>query len=221
MGGMQTATITDLLGDDRWGEQRIAGLDRGSRRLYALILYRFTQGGPPHNRDLERLGFHEDALSQLLSRDLVALGDDGQVAVAYPFSAVATRHRVVAEDGQVYWAMCAIDALGMPYLLHQAAEIHAREPDSDQSINIAIDPVADTPNGNPTSAVVVVARSGDGCAAGCLCPHTNLFASAAAGERYLATSELHGTILDLPAATAAGRRLFGDLLGRLGAGAPR
>jgi alkylmercury lyase-like protein len=117
--------------------------------------------------------------------------------------------------------MCAIDALGMPYLLHQAAEIHTREPDSDQSMTIAIDPVADTPNADPTEAVVVVARSGGGCAAGCLCPHTNLFASAAAAERHLATSELHGTILDLPAATAAGRRLFGDVLDRLGAGAPR
>jgi Alkylmercury lyase len=220
MGGMHTATITDLLGDDRWAEQRIAGLDRGSRQLYALILYRFTQGGPPHSRDLGRLGFHEDALSQLLSRDLVALGDDGQVAVAYPFSAVPTRHRAVAEDGQVYWAMCAIDALGMPYLLRQAAEIHAREPDSDQSITIAIGPVVDTPNAGPTEAVVV-ARSGDGCAAGCPCPHTNLFASAAAAERYLATSELHGSILDLPAATTAGRRLFGDLLDRLGAGPPQ
>jgi hypothetical protein len=216
---MRPATITDLLGDDRWAEQRIAGPDPSARRLYALILNRFSQGAPPHSRDLGRLGFHEDALSQLLARDLVALGDDGQVAVAYPFSAVPTRHRVVVEDGQVYWAMCAIDALATPYLLHQAAEIHAREPESDQSITIAIDPVADTPNAESTEAVVVVARSGDGCAAGCLCPHTNLFASAAAAERYLATSELHGTVLDLQAATAAGRRVFGDLLDRLGAGA--
>jgi hypothetical protein len=46
-----------------------------------------------------------------------------------------------------------------------------------------------------------------------------LFASAAAAERYLATFEPHGTILDLQAATAAGRRLFGDLLDRLGGGA--
>jgi hypothetical protein len=46
-------------------------------------------------------------------------------------------------------------------------------------------------------------------------PHINLFASKAAAERYLARPELRGTILTVPDATDAGRRLFGDLLERL------
>lgn len=57
--------------------------------------------------------------------------------------------------------------------------------------------------------------SGSGCSSACACPHINLFASPEAAERYLARPELHGTILTIPEATAAGRRLFGDLLDRL------
>jgi hypothetical protein len=132
-----------------------------------------------------------------------------------------TRHRVLTEDGRAYWAMCAIDALGMPYLLHEAAEVRAQQPGSDRTIRIAIDPATETVHAHPADAAVAVARAGDGCAAGRACPHINLFASTAAAERHLADSDLYGKILDLPAATAAGRRVFGDLLDRFGAGARR
>jgi hypothetical protein len=218
MTDLQTATITEILGDDRWAADRISGLHPDARRLYALILYRFTEGGPPDRDELSRLGLGEDALSELVERDLVALGPHGQVAVAYPFSTMPTRHQVRTQRGQTYWAMCAIDALGMPYLLHQAAEIRAPEPGSDCEIIVAIDPVAQTLRPDPACAAVVVARTGDGCAAACACPHINLFASSAAAERYLAGSDLYGAILDVATATAAGRRVFGDLLDRLGAG---
>jgi hypothetical protein len=214
---LQPPTITEILGDDRWAADRISGLDPDARRLYALILYRFTEGGPPDRDELSRLGLGDDALSELIERDLVQLGPDSQVAVAYPFSTMPTRHQVRTEHGQTYWAMCAIDALGMPYLLHQATEIRAREPGSDRAITIAIDPAAQTLRPDPAGAAVAVARTGDGCAAACACPHINLFGSTAAAEGYLASSDLHGAILDVGAATAAGRRVFGDLLDRLGA----
>jgi alkylmercury lyase-like protein len=217
MSDLQTVTITDILGDDRWARNRVARLNPAARRLYALILYRFTEGGPPKREELSDLGFDAAALSELVDRDFVQLGADAQIAVAYPFSASPTRHQVFAQDGRAYWAMCAIDALGMPYLLHQAAEVRAQEPSSDQAITVAIDPDAQTVRADPANAAVVVARASDGCA----CPHINLFASTAAAERYLAASELPGTILDLPGAMAAGRRAFGDLLDHLGAGGRR
>jgi Alkylmercury lyase len=217
----QTATITEILGDDRWADDRISGLHPLARRLYALILYRFSEGGPPERDELSRLGVDDDALSELVERDLVQLGPDGRIATAYPFSTAPTRHRVRTEDGRAYWAMCAIDALGMPYLLHDAAEIRAREPGSDRTITIAIDPAAQTLHADPADAAVVVARAGTGCAAACACPHINVFASVAAAERYLAASDLDGAIVDLAAAAAAGRRTFGDLLERLGEAAKR
>jgi hypothetical protein len=221
MSDPQTVTITDVLGDERWAANRIAGLTPTARRLYALILHRFTEGGPPDRDELRDLGFTADALSELVERDLVQLGAGAQIAVAYPFSASPTRHQVLTEDGRAYWAMCAIDALGMPYLLHQAGEIRAQEPGPDRAITVAIDPDAQTVRADPADAAVVVARARDGCAAGCACPHINLFASTAAAERHLIQSELQGTILDLPNAVAPGRRLFGDLLDHLGAAGER
>jgi Alkylmercury lyase len=169
MSNLQTTTITDVLGDARWAADRIAGLAPAARRLYALILYRFTEGGPPDRDELSDLGFSADALPELVERDLAQLGPDAQIVVAYPFSASPTRHRVLTEDGRAYWAMCAIDALGMPFLLHQAAEIRAREPGGDRAIKIAIDPDAQTVRADPADAAVAVARAGDGCAAGCAC----------------------------------------------------
>jgi hypothetical protein len=221
MSALQSTTITDVLGEDRWAANRIAGLNPAARRLYALILYRFTEGGPPKREELSDLGIDAAALSELVDRDLVQLGTDAEIAVAYPFSASPTRHEVFTEDGRAYWAMCAIDALGMPYLLRQAAEIRAQEPDSNRAITVVIDPETQTVRADPADAAVVVARASDGCAAGCACPHINLFASTATAERYLVASELGGTILDIPGATAAGRRAFGDLLDRLSAGGRR
>jgi hypothetical protein len=218
MSDLRTLTITDVLGDERWGANRIAGLRPDARRLYALILYRFTEGGPPDRDELSDLGFGADALSELVERDLVRLGADAQIAVAYPFSATRTRHEVLTDDGRAYWAMCAIDALGMPYLLQQAAEIRAREPDSDRAVTVVIDPDTQAVHADPADAAVVVARAGDGRAADCACPHINLFTSSSAADRYLVTSQLQGTTLDLPDAIAAGRRAFGDLLNCLGAG---
>jgi len=40
---MASAHRGDVLGDDRWAANRIAGLNPSARRLYALILYRFTE----------------------------------------------------------------------------------------------------------------------------------------------------------------------------------
>jgi hypothetical protein len=162
MSDLQTTTITDVLGNDRWAANRIAGLAPASRRLYALILYRFTEGAPPDRDELSDLGFGGEALSELVEHDLVQLDPDGEVAVAYPFSASPTRHRVLTDDGRAYWAMCAIDALGIPYLLHQAAEVRAQEPGSYRAITDAIVPAAVTVRAEPADAAVVVARAGVG-----------------------------------------------------------
>ena len=41
----------------------------------------------------------------------------------YPISALETSHRVVLEDGRQFFAMCAIDAIGSAFTLHQNTEI--------------------------------------------------------------------------------------------------
>jgi hypothetical protein len=209
------ALIEMVIGEDRWAPKRLAGLGPAERRLYEFMLRRFADGEVPSPAEVASLDETGEAIRMLVERDLVGLGRRNEVALAYPFSARPTRHRVELADGRRYWAMCAIDALGIPYLANHSGAVHASEPNSDRAISVEIDPDAPSPGWTPAEAVVVAASSGSGCVSGCACPHINLFASSAAAERYLATPGLRGTILTVPEATDAGRELFGDLLERL------
>ena len=207
--------IETVIGEDRWATNRLAGLGAAERRVYAFILRRFADGEMPAPLDVARLEEDGLAMRTLVDRDLVGLGPGNEIALAYPFSAQPTRHRVRLADGRGYWAMCAIDALGIPYLVHQAVEINAREPASDRTIRVEIDPDVPRRRWTPAEAVVVAASSGSGCVSGCACPHINLFASKAAAERYLAAPQLRGAILTVSEAADVGQTLFGDLLERL------
>jgi hypothetical protein len=114
-------------------------------------------------------------------------------------------------DGRSYHAMCAIDALGIPYVLREAGEIASREPDGRTRVCVTVDPDRE-PSWTPTYSVAVAAV-GDGCClAEAACPHINLFCSPDAATRYLAGHALRGSILSITGAATAGRWLFGELL---------
>ena len=59
----------------------------------------------------------DEVLAALHDMDAVRLDPEGRIAVAYPFSAYPTRHRVRIDDRVDVYAMCAIDALGMSAML--------------------------------------------------------------------------------------------------------
>jgi hypothetical protein len=116
--------------------------------------------------------------------------------------------------------MCAVDGLGIPYLLGQRGELEAHEPDARQIIRVTADPEGE-PTWTPVEGVALVA-AGDGCSlAQAACPHINLFVSPQAAKGYLNTHALQGTILSIADAARAGRWLFGDLLQQLADAAAR
>jgi hypothetical protein len=89
--------------------------------------------------------------------------------------------------------MCAIDALGIPYMLGGRGEIHAQEPNGPRVIRVTVDPEG-APAWTPAHAVAVAAL-GDGCClAQAACPHINFFASPEAAASYLDAHTLQGTI---------------------------
>lgn len=181
-------------------------LARPERSLYWRILKHFIEGA------LSPLDSpHADAVARLIEVDLVQADSDGRIAVAYPFSSRPTRHRVTLHDGRSYHAVCAIDALGIPYMLSERGEIHSQEPDAGLIIRVTVDPDCE-PTWTPEQAVAVAA-SGDGdCLAQSACPHINLFASPEAAKSYLDIHALQGSILSIPDGARAGRWLFGDLM---------
>lgn len=185
---------------------RAAGLPRSARALYRSVLEGFIEGAPSPLDSTPA-----DAVGPLMEADLIQADGDGRLTVAYPFSAQPTRHRVTLNAGRSYYAMCAIDALGIPYMLDERGEVQSHEPEAGRIVRVTVDPDGDS-TWAPAQAVAVAAF-GDGCSlAQSVCPHINLFASPDAGTQYLDSHALHGSVLSITEAATAGRWLFGDLL---------
>jgi hypothetical protein len=200
------------------GPARRARLTEAERELYFWILRAFASDGRPGSSEIraaaERVGVDaEDALATLTRADLVHRGTDGAIGVAYPFSGRPTAHRIRFAGGHEVAAMCAIDALGVAPMFGKRIEIDSRDPLSGETIRARV-----APDGAaewwPESAVVVVGAILDqeNACCGC-CPALNFFAAPANAENWLVEHpEVRGHVISMPAAAAAGRAVFGDVL---------
>jgi len=119
---------------------------------------------------------------------------------------------VVAGSQSVY-AMCAIDALGIPFMLDDDATITSLDPVSQVPIRVEVrngvavwDP--------PTAAVLTASLEDvDGPKAVTCCPEMNFFATTTAAEDYHRSHpELSGRVLTQAEAIEQGIEYFGDLL---------
>jgi hypothetical protein len=200
------------------GQARRSRLGDSERALYFWILRSFAEGGRPTREELgreaARLGLElEPALATLSREDLVHLGGDGEVTVAYPFSGVPTAHRVRFPNGREAFAMCAIDALGIAPMFDQPIEITSRDPLGNEPFQADLSPDGSA-SWQPATAAVVAGvndRHADSCS-GC-CPVLNFFASSKNAERWLNEHpHVHGGVITIEDAIAAGRAIFADVL---------
>lgn len=156
----------------------------------------------------------DQVLARLHDADVIRVDAAGGVQVAYPFSAASTPHRVRLVGGVEVYAMCAIDALGMPAMLGGDAVITSTDPTNGLPITVTI--AAGRSRWDPPGAVVFVgARPGGGPSAETCCDALNLFtdrATAASWSR--AHPHIHGEILEAADAETLGRQIFGGLLAR-------
>jgi hypothetical protein len=193
-----------------------AGLAPEETRLYWSIVLAFPElGGPPDagwvRARATELGVDaEVALAEFATRDLLHRDPaSGAITAAYPFSGVATHHQVVPAGGKPVYAMCAIDALGIPFMLGRDATVSAADIADGTPIRVEVrDGQA---SWDPPGAVVLVGTvGGSGASADTRCPFVNFFASTTAAEVYLRTHPaVSGRVLDLGAALEAGKRVFG------------
>jgi Alkylmercury lyase len=200
------------------GPARHAGLTDSERELYFWILRRFATSGRPNGAETreaaERLGLDvERALETFAREDLVHLDWAGEITVAYPFSGHPTAHRVRFQAGHETYAMCAIDALGIARMFDEPIEIASRDPLTEEEIQVELEPDG-MGSWQPEEAVVVCGASGSGESCRSCCPVLNFFASRENGERWLeARPDVRGQVISMPEAVAAGRSVFGDVLG--------
>lgn len=192
---------------------RARRLPGGARGLHRAILTAFLDDGRAPDRTW--LSAHSGSaadLRRLSTEDLIEVDDAGEVVVAYPFSGRPTAHRVALDGGQPVWAMCAIDALGLPRMARRDGVIESADPVTGEPIRVAVLDGGWT--WEPAGAVVLVARSGvDGPTSCCACPHMNFHARAATAESYLdGRAELSGQVLDQRSAVELADLCFGELL---------
>jgi hypothetical protein len=218
-GSVQRAFEVTGIPVQRWGQARLARLSNAERDFYRWILRSFADAGAPEPdavRDTAlQLGLEPvDALAKLAREDLVHQdAGTGEIVVAYPFSGRPTEHRVHIGHGRDVNAMCAVDALGIPFMLEEATEIVSRDPRTDEVIRVWVDPgrqVRWEPEG---AAVFAGAQRREGPSSAVCCAFVNFFASRESAERYVREAPaVAGGVLSIPEAVEIGRTVFGDLL---------
>lgn len=196
--------------------ERQQALPAALRGLHQVILQEFTvRGQVPARTELAsiaaRLGLDAgEALAHLVTSDLLVLSGIGEIAVAYPYSAIPTGHQVEIMGGPAVSAMCAIDALGIPAMTGHDAAITAADPATGEHVHV--DVRGGHAQARPAGAAVSLPAIHDGPAARCRCPLINFHASPQAAQRFLTSAGLPGAVLSLPEAAEAGSRLFSCLL---------
>jgi hypothetical protein len=228
---------------------RSARLTPAAYQFYCAILRTFSaRGTPPELAELGQLAERfavplAATLADCVAQDLLQLdATTGRTRAAYPFSGVPTVHRVMlvprpagGQDEltrQQVFAMCALDALGIPLMLRREATIDSLDALTNERVEVHIAPVGDaspatlaswSARWDPPSAVVY-ARPAEhehehdaGCAAaGACCPITNFFADAAHARQWAQTQLVpDGVVLAPGEALDRAHALFGDVLHRL------
>ena len=189
---------------------RTTPAEPAARAVHQAVLRAFaTTGGPPPVSTLEQVA---PILARLHEADVIRLDPAGAVRVAYPFSAVPTRHHVRLATGVETYAMCAIDALGMPAMLETDATITSTDPVTHQPVTVTVHDGRHT--WNPATAVVFSsAAAGTGPSADCCCDDLNTFTSPATARVWMNEHPATpGELLDTTTAERLGRHIFGDLL---------
>jgi hypothetical protein len=197
-------------------QERLPGPLRG---LHRAVLRRFLQtGSAPTARWIRQAaleaGLDASALDELSAADTVHVVN-GVVAVAYPFSGTSTSHLVELDGLPAVYAMCAIDALGLPVMAGRDGRITSADPYDGTPIVVSVR--GGTWSWTPAGTVVVAGRATD-CGTECssfeaMCPNTVFYASRPSARAYLAShGGLDAEILDSGTAVECGRLNFGTLL---------
>jgi Alkylmercury lyase len=196
-----------------------AGLPPELASLHRQVLRAYlATGGAPGAAELGRLASGlglppGEAMARLEAADLVhADPATGAATTAYPFSGVPTPHEVRVGGAPLLYAMCAIDALGIPLMAGRDGVINSVSPGAGDPITVEFR--AGTWRWQPATAVVLLASSGaGGPSRSCSCPFIAFHATAEQAAAYLRDGPATaGRIVTQTDAVAAAEAEFGRLL---------
>ncbi len=196
-----------------------ARLTKQEDRVRCEVLRRFALGETPRVSTLAgQCGIApvrtREILLRLTAMDLLLVDSTGEtVLAAYPFSATPTPHRVHLNGREVF-ALCAVDALGIPAMLQEVADIVSRCAHCGSQVEIRVSPDHVT-RYLPGGALVWFPTSEDECCpvAQSRCPNISFFCTSDHLETWWkGNGQPPGLVLSLLEAFEAGREIFGSLL---------
>ncbi|GAB3740342.1 alkylmercury lyase family protein [Microlunatus parietis] len=217
---IRTATTGGVAALTGWRQACRVSLDPVERAVHQAILAAFaTTSWPPQLAELSGLVSDgrgiEAVLAGLHRRDVIRLDAEGRIAVAYPFSAAPTGHRVRigGPDGVTVSAMCAVDALGISAMLGGRDTV-IESVDAATGAPITITTCSGRTSWQPADAVVFLSTAaGDGPSADCCCRDLNFFTDRTSAQAWSAAHpQVRGDIVDQATAELLGADLFGQLL---------
>jgi len=101
-----------------------------------------------------------------------------QIVSIYPFSLVPTRHQIILDDGKKLFAMCAVDAAGMPNMFDENAKVVSRCDWCKSEITLDIRDGEVVARSHPDIQIWNVEKPGEGPDAEACCPVISFFCSA-------------------------------------------
>lgn len=196
-----------------------ANLSPREEDIRKAILKIFAGGGraPSVDEVAEALALPPEGVlagfRKLEAHDLIVwTEDEARILSAYPFSGDPTVHQVLLHGGKSLYAMCAIDALGIPFMLGQGASIRSTCFFCGKPVRVEVQKGVLEKIEPPTAVVWFSERRGC-CVAEARCPLINFFCHEGHLQAWLATSpDERGSGLSMLEALEVGKATFGQLL---------
>lgn len=213
-------SLMDQIGETVRGRLAAAQLSPAEDDARKYILREFARTGKaPSERTIAaamNLPSIESAhrLVERLHKADILTKEGGEIISAYPFSAKTTRHKVIFQDGHAIYALCATDALGVHFMLHEDIAVRSRCPECDGEMTIEMK------DGKVASCVpegvveFVSSRKDCGCTAKTFCPFMNFFCSQEHLEKWREKNPENGNgeMYPLHQVLEHGKNIFGDFM---------
>ncbi len=213
-------SLMDQIGETVRGRLVDARLSPSEDDARKFILKEFAKTGesPSENAIAEAMNLlsvesaHE-LVERLHNADILTK-EGAEIISAYPFSARATRHKVIFKDGREVYALCATDAMGIHFMLHEDIVVRSSCPECENEMEIKLKDgkvVSCVPDG---VVEFVSSREQCGCTAKTFCPFMNFFCSEAHLEKWREKNPVYGKgeMYRLHQVLEHGKYIFGDFL---------
>jgi hypothetical protein len=135
-----------------------------------------------------------------------------EIVNVYPFSIVPTEHQLILEDGKKLFAMCAIDALGMPNMFSRNVKIISRCAKCKQEITIEVKDGKAARLSHPHTVVWHQKTQIATKATETMCPYTKYFCCKEHLEEFRSSGEVIDVATGFPTKWDGWKR-YGEKLG--------